>query len=385
MFERKIEIPSDHFFLFGPRATGKSTWLKNIFKPDIYIDLLRTEIYLELVQDPSLLRSRLEVLKSKEKIKVVIDEVQRIPLLLNEIHSLIEDFPNKFQFSLTGSSARKLRRNESNLLAGRSLTRKLFPLTFIETQKVFNLELALKYGMLPKIFSTKNSEDKEDLLRAYTDTYLKEEIQQEALVRKLPDYIKFLKHLALSNGNVLNLSNLSREAGISRVPLENYMSIITDTLIGVQVEPIHLKAKIKEVSRPKFYFFDCGVVESLNGLLGENLDSRAGNLFETLVLGELRAYSEYSKKHFEINYWGTPSENEVDFVCTKGKNCIAIEVKYSKKWKSEFSKGLQVLLAQKKIKKAIVVYAGQHIEAHGDILLYPFKDFCLALYKNEII
>lgn len=385
MFEREIQIPKDNFFLFGPRATGKSTWLKNKFKPDVYIDLLRSEIYLELVQDPSLLRARLLMVKSKKRIKVVIDEVQRIPELLNEVHSLIEDFPKKFQFSLTGSSARKLRRHESNLLAGRSLTRKLFPLTYIETKKVFNLERALKYGMLPKIFSTKNDEDKEDLLRAYTEAYLKEEIQQEALVRKLPDYIKFLKHLAISNGNVLNLSNISREAGISRVPLENYMSIITDTLIGVQVEPIHLKAKIKEVTRPKFYFFDCGVVSALAGSLSENLESRAGNLFETLVLSELRAYSEYSRKHFEINYWGTPSENEVDFVCSKGKSCIGIEVKFSKKWKSEFNKGLQVLLLQKKIQKGIVVYAGLHAEQHGDILLYPFTEFCQALSDGEII
>ncbi len=385
MFERKIQIPNDNFFLFGPRATGKSTWLKNIFKADVYIDLLRSETYLELVQDPSLLRSRLLMVKSKNKIKVVIDEVQRIPDLLNEVHALIEDFPNKFQFSLTGSSARKLRRHESNLLAGRSLTRKLFPLTYSETKNSFNLEKALKYGMLPKIFSSKSDEDKEDLLRAYTETYLKEEIQQEALVRKLPDYIKFLKHLALSNGNVLNLSNLSREAGISRVPLENYMSIITDTLIGVQIEPIHLKAKIKEVTRPKFYFFDCGVVSSLARTLSDDLETRSGNLFETLVLSELRAYSEYSKKHFEINFWGTPSENEVDFICTKGKISIGIEVKYSKKWKSEFSKGLQVLLSQKKIKKAIVVYAGKQAELHGDIHLYPFDEFCQGLNDGEFI
>jgi predicted AAA+ superfamily ATPase len=286
---------------------------------------------------------------------------------------------------MTGSSARKLRRHESNLLAGRSLTRKFFPLTYIETENSFNLDNAIKYGMLPKIFTTKSNEDKIDLLRSYTDTYLKEEIQQEALVRNLPAYVKFLKHLALANGNVINLSNLSREAGISRAPLENYMSILTDTLIGVQVEPIHLRAKVKEVTKPKFYFFDCGVVEALSGTLGEKLDERVGNLFETLVLNELRAYSEYSKKHFDINYWGTPSENEVDFICTKGKISVGIEVKFGKKWKSDFAKGLKVLLTENKIKKAIVVYTGEHKELHDNIQLLPFQDFCQSLYNNEII
>lgn len=384
LIDRLLTVPKDSFFLFGPRGTGKSTWLKTAFKADVNIDLLRSENYFEYSQNPSLLRSRLLAKKSK-KLTVVIDEIQKVPELLNEVHALIEDFPGVFHFALTGSSARKLRRSEANLLAGRSLTRYFFPLVFKEIGSRFNIEKTLKFGTLPKIFSLEDDSDKVDYLRAYTQTYLKEEIQQEALVRNLPSYVRFLKHLALSNGQVLNLSNISREAGISRAPLENYMSILADTLLGTLLEPIHLKAKVKEVSTPKFYFFDCGVVEALSGNIGESLEGRVGSLFETLVFNELRAYSEFSKKHFEIYYWGTPSSNEVDFVLIKGKKAIGVEVKYSRKWKSEFSNGLDVLLAAKKIQKAYVVYRGDHEEIHGEIHAIPFKDFCNLLYGGEIM
>ncbi len=383
MFKRLFQVPKDTFFLFGPRGTGKSTWLKNEFKAEVYIDLLRSENFMDYSQDPSLLRSRL-LARRERKIQVVIDEIQRVPQLLNEVHALIEDFPGKYYFALTGSSARKLRRSDANLLAGRSLTRYFFPLVKMELGFQFDLAQALKYGTLPKIDSLKESINKEDYLRAYAQTYLKEEVQQEAFVRNLPSYIKFLKHLALNNGKVLNLSNLSREAGISRAPLENYMSIIMDTLLGTTLEPIHLHAKIKEVSTPKFYFFDCGVVETLAGNIGEPLGERVGNLFETLVFNELRAFSEYSRKHFSIHYWGTPSENEVDFILCKGKKLVGIEVKHSKKWRPEFSMGLDVLLSSKRIQKAFVVYLGESEEVHRNVLALPFGKFIDRLYHDEI-
>ena len=232
----------------------------------------------------------------------------------------------------------------------------------------------------------KTHSEKEDFLRSYSQSYLYEEIQQEALVRNLPNYIRFLKHLALNNGKVLNLTAISREAGISRAPLENYMSILMDTLMGTMLEPIHLRAKIKEVSNPKFYFFDCGIVEALSGTIGDPLsDNRLGTLFETLVLGELKAYASYSQKFFDINYWGTPSSNEVDFILTKGSRSVGIEVKSSKKWRSGFENGLSTLLEQEKIKKGIVVYRGTEIERHGNLDLIPFESFCKKLFAGEII
>jgi predicted AAA+ superfamily ATPase len=155
--------------------------------------------------------------------------------------------------------------------------------------------------------------------------------------------------------------------------------------MGTMVEPLHLKAKVKEVSTPKFYFFDCGIVEALSGNLGEPLAERVGTLFETLILNELRIYNEIGKRNYEINYWGTPSQNEVDFILSKGKIKIGIEVKFSKKWKAEFSKGLDVLLKAKKIKSAYVVYNGEHQELHDQITALPFKVFCKKLYAGELI
>lgn len=386
MFKRILQPPKDSFFLFGPRGTGKSTWLKAEFGAHTTIDLLRSENFIEYGQYPSLLRSRLLLkLVSKKKHLVVIDEIQRIPELLNEVHSLMEDFPERFQFALTGSSARKLRRSHANMLAGRSLTRLFFPFSFSEISHQFNLNSLLRFGSLPKIFCAKSEDEKIDYLRAYTETYLKEEIQQEALVRNLHSYSRFLKHLALNNGQVLNLSNLSREANISRAPLENYMEILTDTLLGSVLEPIHLKAKVKEVSTPKFYFFDCGVVECLSQNLGEPIEERQGNLLETYIFNELRAYSEYSNKHFEIHYWGTPSENEVDFVLSKGKKLVGIEVKSGTKWRSEYAKGLKVLITTKKIQKALVVYRGKHEELHDNISLIPVELFLSRLNSGDII
>ncbi len=375
--------PNSSFFLFGPRGSGKSTWLREVFKPDLYIDLLRSDDFYELSENPGLIRNR--VLAFSKKTKIVIDEIQRCPQLLNEVHALIEDFPLQYTFALTGSSARKLKKNEANLLAGRALTRQFFPLTLKELDQNFDLETLLSYGSLPKIITANTDFEKNDYLMSYTQTYLREEIQQEALVRNLTSYVKFLKHLSLMNGQVLNLSNLSRESGIKRSPLENYMSILQDTLLGTIIEPIHLKAKIKEVSNPKFYFFDTGIVNALSGNLGEKLDSDSGTLFETLLLNEIRAYINNSRKNIEIYYWGTPSVNEVDFILTKGKSTIGIEVKYSKKWKPEFAKGLNVLLEAKKISTGYVVYAGAHVEIHGKITLLPIKKFSQMLNDNEII
>lgn len=386
MIKRLLKPPKDSFFLFGPRGTGKSTWLRAEFNAQTTIDLLKSENFIEYSQNPSLLRKRLLAKKvATKKHLVVIDEIQRVPELLNEVHALMEDHPQSFQFALTGSSARKLRRSNANLLAGRSMTRLFFPFIYKEITDQFHLDSILRFGTLPKIFSAESEEDKMDYLRAYTQTYLKEEIQQEALVRNLPSYIRFLKHLALNNGQVLNLSNISREASISRAPLENYMGILTDTLLGTILEPIHLKAKIKEVSTPKFYFFDCGVVESLSNNLGEPLGDRIGTLLETLVLNELRAYSEYSKKYFEIHYWGTPSENEVDFILTKGSQSIGIEVKSGIKWRPDYAKGLNVLLNAKKIQKAFLIYRGKHEELHEKIKMIPIELFLSQLNEGKII
>ena len=247
----------------------------------------------------------------------------------------------------------------------------------------FNIEDILKYASLPEVLGLKNVDNKKDYLLSYVQTYLKEEIQEEAAVQKLSSYHRFLKHAALMNAQILNLSNISREAAVKRSTLDGYFKIVDETLLGSFVEPIHLRAKLKEVSHPKFYFFDCGVVRALQNRLDEPINEQKGYLLETFVLNEVRAYSEYHRKSWEISYWGTPSKNEVDFIVSEGKANIGIEVKSSTKWKKEYNKGLQALLETKKIKRAIALYLGKDKLKIGEIEVYPVESFCKELHLGK--
>ncbi len=380
---RQLQLSEKSFFLFGPRGTGKSTWLRDVFKPDLSIDLLRSDRFLELSANPSALREKLDALKPRAK--VVIDEIQKLPILLDEIHSYIFDSNKNLQFALTGSSARKLKKSNANLLAGRALNKKMFSLNSYEIGNDFDIEQILRFGTLPSVMNLKKESEKTEYLMTYVENYLKEEIQAEAAVRNLSSYHRFLKHAAIMNAQVLNVNNISKEASVARSTLDGYFNIIEETLLGNFVEAIHLKAKVKEVSTPKFYFFDCGVVRALRNELGEKIsDSERGYLLETFILNEIQSYSSYHQKFAEIYYWGTPSQNEVDFVISKGSVNIGLEIKSSKKWKKEFNSGLSVLLESKKIKKAIGVYSGSERLKFGEIDIYPLKDFLSELHLGNI-
>jgi len=381
-YNRQLSLPKKSFFLFGPRGTGKTTWLKTFFNADLYIDLLRSETYLELSNAPEKLREKTLALPPKSKI--VIDEIQRVPQLLNEVHSLLVEYENQYTFAMTGSSARKLKRNEANLLAGRAVTRYLYPLICCELDKDWQLEKILKFGSLPLTITAEDEEEKIDYLMSYVETYLKEEILQEALVRNVANYHRFLHHVALMNGQVINLNNLSRETGIPRSTLDGHFTILKDTLLGDFVEPIHLGAKVKEVSTPKFYLFDCGVTRALRQELRDSLSEEKGLLLETMIVSELKAYIRYTQQSWELYYWATPSGNEVDFIISASKKKIGIEVKSSKTWKPEFSKGLSLLLSEKKIAKAIGIYLGKERLLINGIMIYPIQDFLLTLSKGEI-
>jgi predicted AAA+ superfamily ATPase len=382
-YKRSLNPPKSSFFLFGPRGTGKSTWLKDNFKPDLRIDLLRSKELLELSSDPSLLRKR--ILSLSENSKIVIDEIQKLPQLLDEVHSIIFDFDNKYQFALTGSSARKLKRNHANLLAGRAVKRLFYPLTQKELRGDFNLDHCLAFGSLPAVVNLDDYDDKKDFLYSYVDTYLKEEIQTEAAVRNIPNYNRFLKHAALRNGHVVNINSLSRDAGVARSTLDGYFKILEDTLLGIFIEPLHLKAKVKEVSNPKFYFFDCGVVRCLSNELENPVGiHEKGLLLETYFLNEIRAYSSYFKKKWEIYYWGTPSGGEVDFIIVEGKKKIGIEIKASQSWKKEYDHSLGVLVSEKKIDKAFGVYLGEHKINSGKIQVLPLLDFLNLLNSDKL-
>lgn len=372
------------YFLFGPRATGKSTWLKLQVRPDKIVNLLSSRDYLQYSAHPYLLRQIVE--GNPQYRTVVIDEIQKLPGLLDEVHSILFDYEDKIQFILTGSSARKLKTKNVNLLAGRALVRYFHPFSAMELGEAFDLKKALQYGLLPRVWNLNNREDIIDYLYSYVDTYLKEEIQQEASVRNLPGYLSFLEHFALRNAQVMNIQNLSGEVGIARTTINGYLDILEQTLIGLRLNPIHLKAKVKEVSTPKFYFFDTGVCRTLAKTIDEPLsDHEVGSLFETYILHEIKCYSDYFQKRWEIFYWGTPSENEVDFILCKGAKRVGIEVKFSKSWKSDFNKGLIALMAAKKLTDAFGVYTGnESLKDHG-IKVLPIDRFVKMLYAGKIL
>lgn len=379
---RLLKKPASSFFLLGPRATGKSTWLREQLNPDFTVDLLKAKDFQRYSTNLSLLREILNGNPSYKKI--VIDEVQKLPEILDEVHSLIFDSKNKLQFILTGSSARKLKKKNVNLLAGRALVRYFHPFSSEEIKSKFNIEAALKYGMLPNVWNLESEDEKKDYLTSYVQTYLKEEIQQESAVRSLPSYLKFLEHFAQRNGHVINIQSLSGEIGVPRTTINGYLEILEQTLLGFKLEPIHLKAKVKEVANAKFYFFDCGIVRALTNQLDDELQGEKVTLMETLVLHEIKTYSDYFQKRWLTHFWGTPGKNEVDFIVSKGKTSVGIEVKSTKKWDKKFNTGLETLLEAKKIKAAYGVYLGTEQLKVGNIEVLPFRHFVSKMYADNL-
>ena len=348
-----ILLKKSSHFLLGPRAVGKSTLIKahclksssgsKSFSVD-YINLLDSNLYLRLKSDPSLLSS----LVSKKY--VIIDEVQRVPELLNEVHRLIED--EKKYFLLTGSSARKLKQGKANLLAGRAFKSELFPLTWFELakNKKFKLNRYLRFGGLPLAYLKKHSEE---YLYNYVDTYLKEEIQSEAIVRHLPNYIRFLQSAALNNAQLLNYTKTANDAQLSPNTVRDYYQILEDTLTGFSVFPWTQSIKRKAIQTVKFYFFDLGIVNTLCEIqsLPPNSDL-FGRAFEQFIACELRACLSYKKIRTPLKYWRSKSGFEVDFIIG---NKMAIEVKSGKKITLRDHKGLLAVSEENNWKYLIIV------------------------------
>lgn len=382
-FFRIFQPPTTSFFLFGPRATGKSTWVQRQLKPDLVVDLLRTQVYRDYASRPQLLR---EILEANPHYRVVvIDEVQKLPELLDEVHSLLFTSENRIQFVLTGSSTRRIKRSPVNLLAGRALLRQFHQFSQIELGGQFRIMEALQFGLLPQIWNLETVADRHDYLNAYVDTYLREEIRQEALVRSLPAYASFLEHFAIRNGQVVNLQNLSKEIGVSRATLNGYLEILEQTMLGARLPPIQLQAKVKEVATPKFFFFDPGVVRALARRLDIPVSEDVGPLLETYVLHEMRTYSDYFSARYEFAYWATHYSKEVDFVVSRGRSRVGIEVKSSRTWHKEFGAGLTTLLQAGKIAAGIGVYLGDEIIKQSEITVYPVDRFIQLLYEGRLL
>ncbi|MBW2319119.1 MAG: ATP-binding protein, partial [Deltaproteobacteria bacterium] len=335
MFERTLKnrLPETSFFLFGPRQVGKSTLLHDE-KPHLIIDLLDPELQLSYNKTPNLLRQQIDDLDPDGRNKILIDEIQRVPKLLDIVHALMEQRPD-LQFILCGSSARKLRHGASNLLGGRALYRTMHPLTLDELSGDFNLESVLSYGSLPKIYSTlkqKKAKEAQDLLRAYAITYLREEIKAEALVRNLQGFQHFLDIAVAQYSEQINFSAVSRDCQVALSTVREYYSILEDTLVGFFLYP-YLKSARKRMSRqPKFYFFDNGVTRALLGSLQDPpTPLEQGRLFEQWILQEIVRLNEYDQKDWKLSFWRTSHGAEVDVLISRGTKILyAIECKFKR-------------------------------------------------------
>ena len=369
VFERLIKKPLESrksFFLFGPRGTGKTTWLKHRLPEALFVNLLQSEYYNRLSANPGHLR---QLIPPDHTGWTVIDEVQRIPALLNEVHDLIE--ARGLVFVLTGSSARTLRRREVNLLAGRALTYRMHPLTAVEQQEAFNLRDSVQLGHLPARFS---ESDPAKYLKDYVQTYLREEVMQESLTRNIAHFAHFLEVASFSQGATINISAVAREAHIERSVAENYFSILEDLLIAVRLPVFSRKAKRKLISQKKFYFFDAGVFRAIRPV--GPLDSDAeidGPALETLVLQELRAVNDNHDYGYQISFWRTRSSLEVDFVLYGPRGLLAIEIKRSTQIQPKDTRALREFKRDYPPAKCFVFYGGPSPVYMDDVTVLPIE------------
>lgn len=371
---RFLNIPEKSFFLFGPRGTGKSTWVKEVFPGALRLDLLQPDVFRAYSARPENLRDLVAGAKAVEA--VVIDEVQKIPPLLAMVHSLMEERKG-LRFVLTGSGARKLKRAGVDLLAGRALVRTLHPFLASELGKRFQFSRALEHGLLPLVWG---SSEPVDVLKAYAALYIREEVQMEGLVRNIGDFSRFLEVASFSHASELNLSNLSRECEIERKTAEGYMSVMEDLLLGFFLPVFTKRAKRATSVHPKFYYFDAGVYRSLRpkGPLDRS-EEIEGHALEGLVAQHLRAWNAYGGDKYTLSFWRTRSGTEVDFVIYGSGGFWGIEVKNTAKIRDEELKPLRSFVEDYPEAKGLFLYRGKDRLKKGNILCLPCEDFLVQL------
>ncbi|MDX2167734.1 MAG: DUF4143 domain-containing protein [Deltaproteobacteria bacterium] len=351
-YPRLLTAPRESFFLFGLRGVGKSTWARATFPKATHLDLLDERVFQAYLRDPRLFADELRRLKRGEW--VIVDEVQRLPALLNEVHRCIEELG--LRFVLLGSSARKLKASGTNLLAGRAVRREMHPLLPAELGADFSLSDVLRYGSLPIVWQ---APDRRDRLEAYTQLYLREEIQAEALVRNLPGFARFLPIAALFHGQVINTAGLARDAGVARTTVAGYLDILQDTYLVRMLPAYEARLRVKERKHPKLYWTDPGVVRAMKRQFHAPSAEERGALLEGWVGGLLHATNAYRGLYDEIFYWA-PAQGgvEVDFLLRRGKQLIAIEVKGTARPGPADFTGLRAIAELKETKRRILVYTG---------------------------
>jgi predicted AAA+ superfamily ATPase len=387
--ERIIKLPEKkHFFLFGPRQTGKSSLLKNRFESGdtLYYDLLKSELYRTLLARPEIFRNEvLAALQSTKPAYVIIDEVQRIPQLLNEVHFLVESGV-PCSFILSGSSSRKLKRQRANMLAGRAWTYHLYPFSFMELQEKFNLLPALKYGTLPAVYLCDDEHEKSEILRSYVETYIKEEIEMEANIRNLGGFLRFLPVAAVQNGELVNFANIARECGVSSHLVREYYKILEDTLTGFFLLPYGRSIRKKLVKHPKFYFFDTGVVSALSNRLRIDFPENSflfGNAFEHLIILEIIKLNHYHRLDLDLSFYRTERGSEVDCIIeTPAGKTIALEIKSTTDPSSSMLKGLYSFKEKAADAQLILACRAQRPRLIKDVTVLPWQEAIRAIVSE---
>jgi predicted AAA+ superfamily ATPase len=380
LLKRIFEAPQQSFFLMGPRGSGKTTWLRARFPDAHVIDLLSERTYQRLLANPGQFADELRAISGDRW--VIVDEVQRLPGLLNEVHRFIEE--KRLRFVLCGSSARKLKRAGINLLAGRALHRSMHPFVPEELGSHFDLEESLRYGVLPIVW---DSTTREETLTAYAQLYLKEEIQAEALVRNLPGFARFLPLAALFHGQVINASTIAREAGVARTTVAGYLDILEETLLCFRLPAYEAKIRVRERKLPKWYWCDAGIVRAMKRSSGITTPEERGSLFEGMVAQLIRAYRDYRSICDDMYYWATAgrSATEVDFLIIRGGDLIAIEAKSGSTFTEGWCRGLRAVAKLKGLQRRIIVYPeGPALQTKDGIDVVSFKNFADQLADDSL-
>lgn len=379
-YARLLTPPRGSFFLFGVRGVGKSTWVRAVFPDTHIVDLLDETRYHDLLANPGLLA--LELADRPVAQTVVLDEIQRVPALLNEVHRAIEQ--TRRRFVLLGSSARRLKTSGTNLLAGRATLQTMYPLVPAELGRDFNLSRVLRFGSIPLIWQ---ADDPRAALEAYVQLYVREEIRAEAAVRNLPAFLRFLPVAALSHGQVLNISNVARDAAAARTTVEGYIGILQDTLLATLLPAFEARLRTRERQHPKLYWVDPGLVRAAKRQLGAVSAEERGALFEGWVLTVLKAHNEVSLLFDEAAYWAPTQarHTEVDFLLRRGKELLAIEVKTSTRFSTGLLAGLKAIGELPRVARRVLVYLGdRRLRTEEGIEVWPLETFLQAVARQRL-
>ena len=379
LYRRITRLPGRSFFLFGVRGVGKSSWARTTLPDAPRFDLLDEALFHDLLADPSLFRDLVSAVTPGDW--VVVDEVQRIPALLNEVHRQIEE--RGLRFALLGSSARKLKTAGTNLLAGRAVRKAMYPLVPRELGGDFNLDDVLMYGSLPVVWTADN---RREVLESYTQLYLREEIRAEAAVRNLPGFVRFLPIAALLHGQALNVAGIARDAGVARTTVAGYLDVLEDTLLTWRLPAFEARLRVRERRRPKLYWVDPGVVRAVKRQLGPVSAEERGALFEGWILGLLRAHAEEQPIFDSIHYWApAESSTEVDFLLRRDGEYLAVEAKAARRYNTALLRGLRAIEVLPGLVRRVLVLDGRRaFRTEDGIDVWPVKRFLEALRTDGL-